>query len=149
MLRRALSSALQSSARSSRAPITVTAAAWAKMGTVLRENRHHAAFLFAATGGGCGGFNYQLRTIGSEDLAALRQPILMEHATAILAIDPPSEMLLLGTTVDYVQEDYAQQQFESKFTFTPRADLASSCGCGISFAPRGDIDDEEVGVGSE
>ena len=47
-----------------------------------------------------------------------------------------SEMLLLGTTIDYIKEDYNNQIYESKFIFTPRKELATSCGCGVSFSPR-------------
>ena len=53
-----------------------------------------------------------------------------------LVIDPVSEILLSGTTVDYMTEDYKNGIFESKFIFTPDKDLASSCGCGISFTPK-------------
>ena len=51
-------------------------------------------------------------------------------------VDPMSEMLLLGTTIDYIKEDYNNQIYESKFIFTPRKELATSCGCGVSFSPR-------------
>ena len=47
-----------------------------------------------------------------------------------------SEMALLGTTIDYISEDYNQGVFENKFIFTPDKDYASSCGCGISFTPK-------------
>ena len=30
-----------------------------------------------------------------------------------------SEMLLLGTTVDFIEEDYSKNIFESRFIFTP------------------------------
>jgi Fe-S cluster assembly iron-binding protein IscA len=60
----------------------------------------------------------------------------MKYKDHVLFVDPLSEMLLLGTTIDYVQEDYNQQIYESKFVFTPQKDLATSCGCGVSFSPR-------------
>ena len=49
-----------------------------------------------------------------------------------------SEMFLLGTTIDYVTEDYTQGNFENKFIFKVNPKLASSCGCGISFSPKND-----------
>ena len=41
-------------------------------------------------------------------------------------------MFLLGTTIDYVKEDYNKNIFESKFIFVPNKDLANTCGCGVS-----------------
>ena len=51
-------------------------------------------------------------------------------------IDPVSEDLLVGTTIDFQEEDYERGIFSSKFTFTPDKDLASACGCGVSFSRR-------------
>ena len=45
-------------------------------------------------------------------------------------------MFLLGTTIDYIYEDYDKGVFENKFIFLPDEKLATSCGCGISFNPR-------------
>ena len=47
-----------------------------------------------------------------------------------------SEMLLLGTTIDYINEDYQKQLYESKFVFIPDKKVASTCGCGVSFNLR-------------
>ena len=63
------------------------------------------------------------------------ETILNESDTDIY-IDPLSEMYLLGTTIDYVNEDYTKGQLESKFVFEVDKDLMSSCGCGISFSPK-------------
>ena len=48
-------------------------------------------------------------------------------------------MFLLGTKIDYVNEDYSQGVYESKFIFEPDKDLATSCGCGVSFSPKIDL----------
>ena len=53
-----------------------------------------------------------------------------------LVIDPMVEMYLLGTKIDYIYEDYNKSIFESKFIFEPDKNLASICGCGVSFAPK-------------
>ena len=45
-------------------------------------------------------------------------------------------MYLLGTTIDYISEDYTKGQFESKFQFDINKDLMNSCGCGMSFNPK-------------
>ena len=37
---------------------------------------------------------------------------------------------------NFVGEDYAKDIFESKFIFSPDKELASSCGCGVSFSPK-------------
>ena len=51
-------------------------------------------------------------------------------------VDPISEMHLLGTTIDYIKEDYSQGQFENKFIFEVDKDLLLTCGCGTSFTPK-------------
>jgi Fe-S cluster assembly iron-binding protein IscA len=51
-------------------------------------------------------------------------------------IDPLSELYLLGTTIDYINQDYIKNIFESKFIFNIDKELASACGCGISFTPK-------------
>ena len=44
-------------------------------------------------------------------------------------------MYLLGTTIDYVSENYNFGEFESKFKFEINKESMTSCGCGISFSP--------------
>ena len=61
---------------------------------------------------------------------------VLNHKDTHLYVDPLSEMYLLGTTIDYIHEDYSKGQFESKFNFDINKDLMSSCGCGISFSPK-------------
>ena len=53
-----------------------------------------------------------------------------------LYVDPMSEMFLLGTTIDYVSEDFKKGEFESKFQFKINKEIMTSCGCGISFSPK-------------
>jgi len=108
---------------------------------VLRDTNHYA-FLFSAKGGGCNGFNYHLKAVNEVELTTLFgknskiPPTSYTHEDHTLFVDPMSEMILMGTTIDYVQEDYSKQIYESKFTFTPQKELATSCGCGVSFSPR-------------
>ena len=63
-------------------------------------------------------------------------PIVHTKNNTRLMVEPLSEMLLLGTTIDYIEEDYSNNVFENKFTYTPQKDKATSCGCGISFSPK-------------
>ena len=51
-------------------------------------------------------------------------------------IDPMSEMFLLGTTIDYIEEDYQKGIYESKFVYKADKDIATNCGCGVSFSPK-------------
>ena len=39
-------------------------------------------------------------------------------------------------TIDYIFEDYDKGIFENKFIFETDKNVASSCGCGISFTPK-------------
>ena len=108
-----------------RVPIIVTKKAWEKMFNIASKNINHN-FLFSANGGGCNGFNYKLELIKNNDIN--------ENNNVKLIIEPTSELLLLGTTIDYIKEDYSKNIFESKFIFTPKKDFATTCGCGVSFS---------------
>ena len=61
---------------------------------------------------------------------------ILIHNNVKLLIDPMSEMFLIGTTIDYQTSDYDNNIFEDKFLFIPNKDIATSCGCGISFTPK-------------
>ena len=63
-------------------------------------------------------------------------PTLINNDNCKLIIDPSSEMLLFGTSIDYIKEDYTKNIFESKFIFTPKKELVTTCGCGVSFTPK-------------
>jgi len=117
-------------------PIIVTDNAWTKMNKIRKnKNLTDGGFLFSATGGGCNGFNYNLHFI--ENYHSIKnKPTIMENSNTKLIIDPLSEFYLIGTTIDFVQENYDRNIFESKFIFIPNNDFATSCGCGISFSPK-------------
>ena len=91
-----------------RLPIVITNQAWKKMIQVL-NNTKKDAFLFSATGGGCNGFNYNLKAVEKIDIEKMIDkkfaPPVYERDKYKLVIDPMSEMLLMGTTIDYVKED--------------------------------------------
>ena len=121
--------------------ITVTNNAWKKIEEISKTQK--GTFLFSATSGGCNGFNYKLNILNSDeynkilntDCYKIKPTIIIQNDTKIL-VDPKSEMLLLGTTIDYIKEDYSKGEFENKFVFIPDKTLASSCGCGVSFTPK-------------
>ena len=122
-----------------RIPLVITGQAWNKMIEVLKKTKKEA-FLFSAIGGGCNGFNYDLKTIDKKELEKITDkkfiPPVYQREKYKLVVDPMSEILLTGTTIDYINEDYSKHIFESKFTFTPTKSIASTCGCGVSFSPK-------------
>ena len=119
-------------------PITITNKAWSKMTNILKKNNY--AFLFSAKGGGCNGFNYTLNTINEIEFNELYEekipPTIIKNNNTKLIIESSSLWLLIGTTIDYIKEDYSKNIFESKFIFTPKKELATTCGCGVSFTPK-------------
>ena len=120
-------------------PINISTSAWDKMTHILEKSNEYA-FVFFATGGGCNGFNYKLEPIDEKKFNNLTGenpvPIIVTTSNTHVIIEPMSEMLLLGTTIDFIEEDYNENIFESRFIFTPKKDFATSCGCGISFSPK-------------
>ena len=119
----------------SRSLVNVTLNAWQKIHHITRNN--NLGMLLSASSGGCSGFNYSLTSINSKDeIKELKNPVILSQDDSKLYIDPRVEMFLIGTTIDYVKEDYSQQIYESKFLFIPDKDIATSCGCGVSFSPK-------------
>jgi len=119
---------------SSRSIISITENAWTQISTILTKSQS-PAFLFSAQGGGCNGFNYQFQIVSNQEyqkwMLEKLKPTIINFDSSIVIIDPMSELLLMGTTIDYVSNLY-----ENKFTFQPDKKLATSCGCGVSFSPR-------------
>ena len=114
--------------------ISITDSAWIQISTILTKTQS-PAFLFSAQGGGCNGFNYDFKVISELEYQNWKKPKIkvncVNYEDSIIIIDPMSEILLMGTTIDYVSNLY-----ENKFIFTPDKNLATSCGCGVSFSPR-------------
>tara|TARA_Y100000992_G_scaffold286687_1_gene238814 strand:- start:544 stop:954 length:411 start_codon:yes stop_codon:yes gene_type:complete len=120
-------------------PITITNNAWTKLEQIFNANKNKG-FMFSAEGGGCNGFNYKLNSIEDKTYNKLIEsklpPTILTNNNISVIIDPMSEMYLIGTKIDYIFEDFNKGIFENKFVFTPDKEIASSCGCGVSFAPR-------------
>jgi len=117
--------------------VSISVSAWNKMQDI-RKKTNNMDFLFAASAGGCSGLNYEFKNITSSEVAKMseesRIPVTSVEGDGVkVHIDPLSEMYLLGTTVDYVSEDYSAGIYESKFVFRPNRDVAGTCGCGVSF----------------
>ena len=121
-------------------PIIVTNNAWNKITEIVNKKTRYSGFLFSVTSGGCNGFNYDFNILGGDKYLELmnnkRKPTIVEKNNIKILIDPTAEMYLFGTTIDHISEDYEKGLFENKFVFLPDNNLASSCGCGISFTPK-------------
>ena len=120
-------------------PINVTKNAWKQMTKVIQITENQYGFLYSASSGGCNGFNFELDLLDKETYQKIinnKFHTVLNDESSKLYVDPISEMYLLGTTIDYISEDYKNGVFESKFKFIINKDLMSSCGCGISFSPK-------------
>jgi len=128
-------------------PVTITKNAWDKLNKIrsrlsastadhFTKNDSNSRFLFSATSGGCNGFNYNLRLVDDENQLFDVKPTVIKKNHIHVIVDPMSEMMLFGTTIDYVSENFDKNIFESKFIFIPDKNTATTCGCGISFAPK-------------
>ena len=118
--------------------INVTTSAWKKMGSIIQKSNNKNGFIFGANSGGCNGFNFDLRLIEKEEQQEIMKmkPSILTNDDVNLYIEPLSEMHLIGTTIDYINEDFSKGIFENKFVYKIDKKLASSCGCGVSFMPR-------------
>ncbi len=118
--------------------INVTKKAFEKMNIILQKSNNHKGFLFGISSGGCNGFNFNLNLITDDELKKIEKmkPSIIEDNNVKVYIDPIAEMHVIGTTIDYVKEDFNKGIFESKFIYNVDKEKASSCGCGISFMPR-------------
>ena len=126
----------------SKVGIYVTQNAWKKMGDVIKVSNNQLGFFFHASSGGCNGFNFELDLLDTTtfDKIYKNKPLILTDNKIKLYVDPMSELYLLGTTIDYIHEDYLKGQFENKFIFKVNPKLTSSCGCGVSFSPKDAID---------
>ena len=119
--------------------INITKNAWKQMSTIINLTKNKYGFIYSASSGGCNGFNFELNLLNKNLYNQIIQNkflTVLNGKNTKLYVDPISEMYLLGTTIDYISEDYTKGQFESKFQFNINKDLMSSCGCGISFSPK-------------
>lgn len=120
--------------------INITENAWNKIISINKKVIVNNGFLFSAKTGGCNGFNYSFNILKQDEFNEIHKgklkPNYVEKYNIKVYVDPLSEFYLLGTKIDYVQENIEQNIFENKFTFTPDKKKASTCGCGVSFSPK-------------
>ena len=115
--------------------IKVTSSAWNKIDFIINKANNKQGMLFSVQGGGCNGFNYKLNLI-NENIKDLDKYSFVKNDKSKVFIDPIAEMYLIGTTIDYINEDFSKGIYENKFKFIPEKDRASTCGCGVSFSPK-------------
>jgi len=119
--------------------ILVSKNAWTKMTAILKHSKNKNGFIYSASSGGCNGFNFVLELLSDDVYNDITKnkfiTILIDNETK-LYVDPLSEMNLLGTSIDYITEDYTKGQFENKFIFNVNKELMTTCGCGTSFTPK-------------
>ena len=112
--------------------ISITKRAWEKLFSIARGTK--GRFLLSAKSGGCNGYIYNITEV-EEDAQALtryreKRSIILANDNISVLIEPRSEVLLAGTTVDY-----EKGQYDEKFVFKNAGDSKKSkCGCGKSFS---------------
>tara|TARA_Y100001970_G_scaffold228967_1_gene283817 strand:+ start:8825 stop:9202 length:378 start_codon:yes stop_codon:yes gene_type:complete len=118
--------------------INITKNAFTKMETIMKKSWNKNGFLFGVTSGGCNGFNFNLKLIENKELDEIKKlkPNIISQGDVNVFVEPLSEIYLIGTTIDYTEENFSKGIFESKFIYNIDKELATSCGCGISFNPR-------------
>lgn len=117
--------------------IKVTTNAWKKITDILKKSNNNIGFIYSASSGGCNGFNFELNLLNKENHKQIinnKFYTVLNNEDSKIYVDPLSELYLLGTTIDYIQEDYSKGHYESKFDFKINKELMTSCGCGISFS---------------
>jgi iron-sulfur cluster assembly accessory protein len=88
---------------------------------------------FGVEGGGCSGFNYKWEFVEDPDPDDYKISLGStmhgtQHREMFLIVDLISEMHIMGSEIDYVQE------LGGSFLKVNNPIAASSCGCGESFS---------------
>ena len=119
--------------------IQITRSAWQKIGEIIHKTNNTYGLLYSARTGGCNGFNFELDLLTKDLHKKINDTkflTILTNNESEVYVDPLSEMHLLGTTIDYVKEDFSKKIYESKFVYHADKNLMTKCGCGISFSPK-------------
>jgi len=104
-------------------PPKVTDRAYARLAEILAETGEDKALRIAVEGGGCSGFQYDIRL---DDPA--EDDLVLERDGLRVVIDAVSLPFLQDATIDYTEEIIG-----ARFVIeNPNA--TSACGCGTSFS---------------
>jgi iron-sulfur cluster assembly accessory protein len=104
-------------------PPTVTDRAFARLAAILSEAGEAKALRVAVEGGGCSGFQYDIRL---DDPA--EDDLVIEKDGLRVVVDTVSLPFLSSAVIDFSDE-----LIGARFT-VENPNAASSCGCGTSFA---------------
>ncbi len=103
-------------------PPRVTERAFARLAEINAEGPARPLRV-AVAGGGCSGFQYDIRLDDAAD-----DDLLLQGGGQMVVVDPVSLPFLAGATIDF-----ADELIGARFTIdNPNA--SSSCGCGTSFS---------------
>lgn len=104
-------------------PPKVTDRAFARLAEINESAGEAKALRVAVEGGGCSGFQYDIRLDDPSD-----DDLVLESAGQKVVVDSVSLPFLANATIDFTEE-----LIGARFTIeNPNA--TSSCGCGTSFA---------------
>jgi iron-sulfur cluster insertion protein len=106
------------------APVRLTPRAAKHIAEILKGESGPAHLRVAVLGGGCSGFQYDIKL----DASRGEGDIVIEEAGALVAIDPVSLDFLRGAEIDFVDE-----MIGASFKVN-NPNAVSSCGCGTSFS---------------
>ncbi|HEY0214418.1 MAG TPA: iron-sulfur cluster insertion protein ErpA [Paenirhodobacter sp.] len=106
-------------------PPTVTPRAFARLAQINTAHADHPrALRVAVEGGGCSGFQYDLKL---EEISATDDIVIEAQGQKVL-IDPVSLPFLENATIDFTDE-----LIGARFV-VQNPNATASCGCGISFS---------------
>lgn len=105
-------------------PPKVTDRAFARLAEISEEAGRPQLLRVAVEGGGCSGFQYDIRLEETPE----EEDLVLEKAGQKVLVDPVSLPFLSGAVIDFTEE-----LIGARFAIdNPNAQ--SSCGCGVSFS---------------
>ena len=108
--------------------ITISDAAKQHIQGLIKKTKNKKSFLrVSIQGGGCAGFTYHF---DFDDKAQKGETTIKSGTQILVAIDKTSLSLMNDAEIDYVDE------LGGSFFKINNPNAASSCGCGVSFAPK-------------
>jgi iron-sulfur cluster assembly accessory protein len=103
------------------------------------QNLPELRLRLAVEGGGCSGFQYLFDTTTE---AAKEDDVVFRNGEAELLVDAASMEFVKGSTIDFT-EDLIRRAFE----VVDNPNSEAGCGCGASFAFKGEKDGEAAASG--
>lgn len=109
-----------------KSPVTITESAKRYL-VNMADSKNQKYIWFGIKSGGCSGFSYEWKF--ADTLDSSTTPVELNDSVSLL-IDQTSEMYILGSEIDYVQD------IAGSYLRVNNPLVASSCGCGESFNPK-------------